>query len=708
MSTLSEKQKRKIEKLADGIEAANIARRLKIPEQDIVNYIDNVTRAKRRRERRFKAAMLMLPVLFFVVLELTLRGFSYGGNLALFLPSDTLPGYMRINPNVGARYFANLRVAPETSNDFFRIEKNPEAFRIFVFGGSSAYGYPYGHNSSLSKFLLQRLQAIFPEREFEVVNLAMTAINSFSILNMLNEALQQQPDAIVVYSGHNEYYGALGAGSVESLGSSRALIKLYLKLQNYRTVLFLRHQIEKLKNWIGGSSESGDGEGATLMERMVGQRTIAAYGPTYEIGASHFLSNLEEIGETAKKAGVPVYFCTLVSNHRDQAPFISLSSPEVDPQILDEEIASAKSFQQEGKYESALALYQNLIEQDSTSAHLHFESAKCLDALGQYEKAAEAYKKAVDCDALRFRAPSIFNKIIRDVAVETYNYAVDVEAAFATASAHGLLGNDLFLEHLHPKLEGYFIMGREIALSMWGAGEIESVWPSDYANMDSLLWAQRAVTPLDEEVARIRIEMLTRRWPFVTDRPLPDYEYKPENRTQELAYDLWQKKLTWEQAHVRAADYYTKKHDYSMAAKEYEALILETPQNASPYVRAGLIYIMLNDLKKAKDRLVASLALGETPEAHKSLGAILLKERKPIAAVAHLEKALEENPNDTQLLYNLTGGYLMIGEPDKADQTLAKLEGLKPRSIEVATLRSDILQLRRRQEEFIRRQSGSN
>jgi tetratricopeptide (TPR) repeat protein len=145
-----------------------------------------------------------------------------------------------------------------------------------------------------------------------------------------------------------------------------------------------------------------------------------------------------------------------------------------------------------------------------------------------------------------------------------------------------------------------------------------------------------------------------------------------------------------------------------MAAKEYEALILETPQNASPYVRAGLIYIMLNDLKKAKDRLVASLALGETPEAHKSLGAILLKERKPIAAVAHLEKALEENPNDTQLLYNLTGGYLMIGEPDKADQTLAKLEGLKPRSIEVATLRSDILQLRRRQEEFIRRQSGSN
>ena len=31
-------------------------------------------------------------------------------------------------------------------------------------------------------------------------------------------AWSQEPDAVLIYAGHNEYYGALGVGSTESLG----------------------------------------------------------------------------------------------------------------------------------------------------------------------------------------------------------------------------------------------------------------------------------------------------------------------------------------------------------------------------------------------------------------------------------------------------------------------------------------------------------
>lgn len=94
-----------------------------------------------------------------------------------------------------------------------------------------------------------------------------------------------------------------------------------------------------------------------------------------------------------------------------------------------------------------------------------------------------------------------------------------------------------------------------------------------------------------------------------------------------------------------------------------------------------------------------SLEIEKTPQAYKFIGAILLQEKNVFAAVNYLEVAARMLGNDAQVLYNLTGGYLMIGEVEKADSTLKAFEKLKPGSLEVATLRSDVLSLRRRQAE---------
>jgi len=37
----------------------------------------------------------------------------------------------------------------------------------------------------------------------------MAAINSYALLDMVDEVIQQSPDAVLIYTGHNEYYGAL-------------------------------------------------------------------------------------------------------------------------------------------------------------------------------------------------------------------------------------------------------------------------------------------------------------------------------------------------------------------------------------------------------------------------------------------------------------------------------------------------------------------
>ncbi|MDZ7343229.1 MAG: tetratricopeptide repeat protein, partial [candidate division KSB1 bacterium] len=263
------------------------------------------------------------------------------------------------------------------------------------------------------------------------------------------------------------------------------------------------------------------------------------------------------------------------------------------------------------------------------------------------------------------------------------------------ASPHGLMGNNLFLEHLHPNLQGYFIIGREIAHAMQREGAIARVWENRSALSDSLLWQRRGVTPLDLEVATIRIQVLTSRWPFVPERSSADFRYQPQNEIQRLAYDLWRKHLSWEEAHVKAAEYYAKEGNLRLAAAEYDALILETPYNPSPYLRSGIVHIMLGEMETAEHRFKASLALNETAEAHENLGAVLLHQKKIVEAVAHLERALQMQPGNTQTLYNLTGGYMMLGQADKAEQTLHRLENLQPGSLEVAGLKSDLVNLRR-------------
>ena len=62
----------------------------------------------------------------------------------------------------------------------------------------------------------------------------MAAINSYTLLDFMDEILEQSPDALLIYTGHNEYYGALGVGSEQSLGNSRWLIHTYLKLRSVK------------------------------------------------------------------------------------------------------------------------------------------------------------------------------------------------------------------------------------------------------------------------------------------------------------------------------------------------------------------------------------------------------------------------------------------------------------------------------------------
>lgn len=110
-----------------------------------------------RRRRLFLAVALVLPWLLLLLLELGLRLGGYGDALPLFVRHGPRPDYLVMSSTVARRWFPGGAFTPTPESDFFRTEKAPGAFRIFVQGESSAQGFPYGHGGAPSRMLAQRL-----------------------------------------------------------------------------------------------------------------------------------------------------------------------------------------------------------------------------------------------------------------------------------------------------------------------------------------------------------------------------------------------------------------------------------------------------------------------------------------------------------------------------------------------------------------------
>jgi lysophospholipase L1-like esterase len=239
------------------------------------------------------------------------------------------------------------------------------------------------------------LELVYPNTAIEVVNIGMTAVNSYTLLDLLPGVLDQKPDLILIYAGHNEYYGALGVGSVQSYGASRTLNKLMLSLNEFKITQFVRNSV----HWVSSLFVSeNSGSSGTLMSRMAKDKYILLNSKVFNAGLQQFEDNLTDILRLIKDKGVPVILGRLASNLKDQKPFISVNTPG---------------------YKTANQVYK---EAGNELKNKNFTKADSL------------FKLAKDLDALRFRAPEKINKIIVDLGKEFHAAIVPIDSIFDSAS----------------------------------------------------------------------------------------------------------------------------------------------------------------------------------------------------------------------------------------------------------------------------------
>ncbi len=635
---LSDKHKKLINKKKDNLSPEEIAKELKIEKHLVEDFIRKSTR---KTPRWFYLVLILLPIIIILLLEFTLKLFNYGRTYDQWIPAEE--GRLTLNPEIAFRYFYNTDRVPSANHNYFDEVKKENSYRVFVMGGSSAAGFPYSPNGAFSRYLRIRLELLNPEKKIEVVNIAMSAINSYAIRDMLPGVLEKQPDLIIIYAGHNEYYGALGVGSVETLGETRFIVNTVIWLNRFKTFELLRDVVKSVSGWFSTPVKS-DG---TLMARMSQRQLIPFNSEKYFAGINQYEGNLRDILEMAKEENVSVILGKLISNLKDQEPFES---------SFDKELPNADEV---------------------------FSDAQSELNSGNAEKADSLFRFAKDLDALRWRAPEKINQIIETLGKEFNCPVVELDSALNSESSEGVVGDDLITDHLHPNLRGFQIIGREIC----NTGITSGIFPQDYIKtyslqaQDSITLSRYEFTRLDSTIALYQIIILKSDWPYTKEKLSDEEKLKLLNiqtYQDSLAFMAGKGDLSWEAAHLKLAERKLADGDIESFKKEIRAATDEYPFDPYPLEFAAQLLVNLKKFDEAYAYLTKLNELKPGAFSTKWLGIIDLLDNKVDPAISYLLKSTNYNSSDAQVYYNLAGAYSIKKDYQTALQMINRCLQIEP------------------------------
>lgn len=552
----------------------------------------------------FRLITIMLPLFLLVAIEILLRLVWPAQAVPLFIENPAAPAYLVTEPDITRRYFATAAKRPPVKMEpgFVLKQKSTDAIRLVVQGGSTAAGYPYGAGASLAGMLEQRLKRTLPDREIEVVNTALSAVNSYTLLDLSDDILKISPDAVLIYAGHNEYLGILGVGSSYLTSQSPAATLLWLKLRKLRLYQLME---QAYLSWLPDDtapppSPAAQSQRRTVMATVAKHKDIALHSERYQAGLQQFEQNMRLLLQRYQQAGIPVYLATIASNLAHQAPFNSKPLTHQQHQTIQQLKAQLASGDSAGMIQAQL---DTLAAQPDDSADWHFQLGQLYLQLRQYQAAKTQLILARDLDLLRFRAPSDINQLIRQLAAEYGAVLVDTEQALAAQSEHGIIGNKMMLEHLHPTIAGYFVLADSFYQALYRQQQFGH-WQKPVPA--AIAWQERPLLPAEEFAAQLRILQLTADYPFKA-APQPVEYPAAADYQQQLGAEYIAGKLDWLSMLQLSARYYQQQQNGDMLLKTLKIIADALPHDSQANLQAAQILLQANRPGEARSYLKRAL-----------------------------------------------------------------------------------------------------
>jgi tetratricopeptide (TPR) repeat protein len=626
------------------------------------------TFSSRRMSRRkiwcFRLLVVIgIPIIFLGITELALRliGFGYPTGFLLASQRDGQKVLVQ-NNQFGWRFFGPA-MARMPAPICIPQTKDSNTVRIFVFGESAALGDPEPR-FGMPRMLQAMLELRYPGTHFEVVNTAMTAINSSVILPIARDCTAADGDIWVIYMGNNEVVGPFGAGTVFGQQSPPLpVIRASLALKTTRIGQLLDTlRLEIHKPPLDKSEWGG-------MEMFLNQQ-IRSDDPRMDAVYDHFSRNLADIIKSGRNSGAGVVVSTVAVNLRDCAPFASahrLDLSESDKSRWDQLYQNGIAAQAAGKIEQAAQWYGEAAQIDDDYAELDFRQGICALALGNVTEAQKKFTAACDQDTLRFRCDSRLNDLIRQTVSKDNNQRVvlaDAEQAFAEESANGLPGDNLFYDHVHLTFDGNYLLARTLAPRVESLlpGKVTAQvassqpWPSEADCARRLAW-----TAWDKQASLAEVYSRLGKPPFTG-------QLNHDEQVQRLRIALNKLIPATQPAGIQAAQ---RSYQNALAEAPDDPLLLR--QLAALEQLSGNLVEATTNARRAVDLLPTS------SEDWSQLGVILAKQQKYEDAAAAFRHTFQLDSQDVWALQNLAQALNDLGQRDEAIREYRHALAVNPR-----------------------------
>ena len=615
----------------------------------------------RSRRWMFRFVLFFSPFLILVITEIFLRLAGYGYNPSFFkrIPIGGTDFFVQ-NEDFSLRFFPKDMVR-NPGPLRFPARKAPGTFRIFIFGESAAMGDP-AESFAPDRYLEALLRDRYPGQKFEIINTAVTAIDSHVILPIARECAAHEGDLWIIYMGNNEMVGPFGAATVFGRQAPPLpYARLATSLQTLR-----------LGQWataLGRKLKAGKQEGVAWggMEMFLNNR-IPPDSPMRETVYQNFQKNLDDIVRTGINSGATVMLNTVGVNLRDCPPFASLPArtrPPSDNEQFNVLFTNCLEAVFHKDWPAANSDFEQAAHLGGEQADFQYQWAECLLMQTNATAARTHFQLACDYDALPFRADSRINAAIQSEPqrIKSSRLVVcDAAGALADGSLDKICGNETFFEHVHFDFDARYRLARA-----W-AGQIAPLLPpvtNDWmpqvtceqrlglspwnsAQVMHLMVERMHVPPLSNQSGnRERLNALDLR----IQAELSRADHDEASRTRENFEQILARQPEDFFAHENYAEFLELSGDIPAATAEWERFRDLLPQDPLGYFEAGRLLILQQHYADAEILLRKTLAIRPSrTDGWIELGNAQALQKKYPDALDAYATALRQDPHDSQTL----------------------------------------------------------
>lgn len=591
--------------------------------------------------------------------------------------SSNVPLYLLETDSDGRKVLATAANKNLFNRQQFPQEKLPGTYRIFCVGGSTTYGRPYNDTTSFAGWLRELLPVADSRRRWEVINAGGISYASYRVVRLMEELARYKPDLFIVYSGHNEFLEERSYGALRSTPSVvKSIAALLARTRTWTAMSLLLDRM--------GVKSPAESERQAILPGEV-DTMLRRFGPEiYERDDTlsdqillHYQSSLERMVGIAKSAGADIIFIVPASNLKDSSPFKSqhtdgLSQP--DRVRVENLLTRALEQMRAARWSEASEILNTAIEIDPRFAELHYLRGKALFALGRYAEAKVAFTRARDEDICPLRALSPMREKLAEVTRATGSPTIDfitlLEQRLLAEKGHNILGEEYFLDHVHPTIEGNRMLAVKLVEVLMERGVVQTAGGAlDDQTIAAV--ASRIEGRLDPQ---LRARALTNLAKVLSWAGKVEDASRPAS--QALSFDVKDPTIVSDAAMILAM-YHGSQGDAVQQKKYFGMALNAEPRNPEVHFQIGLQVLKNSrpDLELAAAHIFyASVFWGESHRdmLHQILGRIMAQRKRYAAAFSNLLEAQRLNPDNTDTESLLARMRNILG-PDAQNLTPPKV-----------------------------------